>query len=68
MKRERGKAILAVIAVGVLITASLITWLAWPTPTTLVGHAAHNDIPGLKRALFLGADVNGYPLTVIRAS
>lgn len=54
--------VLAVLAVLVLMLASVAIYLFWPTSGTLAGQAVRNDIPGLKRSLLLGADINGHSM------
>ena len=53
------RCILAVLASFVALLASGLIYLFWPTSGMLASQAARNDIPGLKRSLLLGADING---------
>ncbi|MCU0751196.1 MAG: ankyrin repeat domain-containing protein [Akkermansiaceae bacterium] len=60
MKRRWTKlAVVASVTVATT-TACLLAWFVWPTSGTLVGQAARSDIPGIKRSLLFGADINGY--------
>ena len=60
MKRRWTKFAALASAILASTTACLVACLIWPTSGTLVGQAARSDIPGLKRSLFFGADINGY--------
>lgn len=46
----------------ILSVTIVLAWILWPSSGSLVGQAARNDISGLKRSLFLGADINGYSM------
>ena len=62
MKRRWIKLIALALVALILSIAGLVAWLSWPTSGTLVGQASRSDIQGLKRSLFLGADINGYSM------
>lgn len=42
------------------LVLAVVIYLSWPNSGTLVGQASKDDIQGLKRSLFLGADINGF--------
>lgn len=46
----------------VLMLSGLIVWVIWPDSGTLVGQVVRNDISGVERSLFFGADINGYSM------
>jgi len=60
MNRRPFKVIAVTFIVVVALGLGFFVWLIWPNSGTLVVQASRNNVDGLRRSLFLGADINGY--------